>query len=526
MNTICKPEESKVPPVTSVIQSPDGRYTLDNVNTLINNFQQDIVTLPSETTNLARLISTYSSDVVYASNEAINRMLVGIAAPILPSYPAINERISTGVPITPVEYAEFVTEFLYTPFTVQTNTVTDYVRVVSELDDFFTSNFSKNSMGSFCALAPSIFGAIQGFFDVLDSFKDIVSKIQNFSVANLLNQLKEKIKGVIDKVIQKVKNAVENFSVQNVIGRVETFVNVNILSRLDEIRTLALSFFSEENIKNLKDRIEGLINYAISLFKDPSLEEIQYLIYRFCTFISQVENAINLIKNPLDTFTSNYQSAYSVLSSRSGLNTAQAVAAGAIRYNQEQRKTTIAEGRRVETAAGNPPPIESGDIEGVTPWNNGQGDSRITFSGGLRALGEEGWSRVSADVKVRIMQVQREFNRQLTVISAYRSPQLQREIWISTAVQRGLAPNAAAAAALLDNIVATGARNPLSSKVALPGRSAHQRGTALDVTWSGINIQSREEFIRISLAKGFNGIGRYGTSFVHVDTTSNSTWGS
>jgi hypothetical protein len=503
MNTVCKPEESIVPPVTSIIRSIDGRYTLDSVNTLINNFQQTIVTLPSETTNLARLISTYGSDAVYQSNEAINRMLVGIAAPILPSYPAINERINTGIPITPVEYAEFVTQFLYTPFTVQTNSVTDYVRVVSELDDFFTSNFSQNSMGSFCALAPSIFGAIQGFFDLLDSFKDIVSKIQNFSVANLLNQLKEKIKAVIDRVIEKVKNIIENFSIQNIIGRVETFVNENIIARAMELRDEALRFFSEENIQNLKDRIEGLINYAISLFKDPSLEEIQYLIYRFCTFISQVENAINSIRNPLDTFTSSYQNAASVLSGRSGLNTASAVAAGAIRYDQGQRRAGVSEGRRAEEAVGNPPPIEAAEIEGVTPWNNARGDSKIGFAGGWlqpadpnsaecrrrNSPGEEGWTRVVPEVRIRIMRVQSRFGRRLIINSGYRPPAY--------------------------NACVGGATN-----------SQHMQGTALDVTWAGINIENRNEFIRIAREEGFRGIGRYGTRFVHVDIGPERIWGS
>jgi len=503
MNNICKPEETNIPTVTSVIISPDGRYTLDNVNALISNFQSTIVTLPQETTNLARLISTYGSDAVYQSNETLNRMLVGIAAPILPNYPTINERINTGVPITPVEYAEFITEFLYTPFTIETNSVTDYVRLVSELDDFFTQNFSKSSMGSFCALAPSIFGAIQGFFDILDSFKDIINKIQNFSVAALLNQLKEKIKAVIDKTIEKVKNIIENFSLQNIMGRVETFVNENIVGKAMELRDEALRFFSEENIKNLKDKIEGLINYAISLFKDPSLEEIQYLIYRFCNFISQVENAINSIRNPLDTFTSNYQSALSVISGRSNGNTASAVSAGAIRYTQDQRRAGVAGARSAETAAGNPPPIEAAEIEGVTPWNNARGDGRIGFAGGWlqppdpnskdcrrrNSPGEEGWTRVVPEVRIRIMRVQARFGRRLIINSGYRPPAYN-------ACLSGAATN-----------------------------SQHLQGNALDVTWSGINEQTRQEFINIALEEGFRGIGIYRRSnFVHVDIGPSRRW--
>jgi uncharacterized protein YcbK (DUF882 family) len=527
MNTICKPEKSNIPSVTSTIVSPDGRYTLDNVNDLIDNFESTIVSLPQQETNLSRLISTYGSDEVYQSIETVNRMLVGIAAPILPNYPAIDKRINTGVPITPVEYAEFVTQFLYTPFALQTNSVTDYVKVVSELDDFFTANFTQSSMGSFCALAPSIFGAIQGFFDLLDNFKDIVGKIQNFSVAALLDQLKQKIFDVIDQTIEKVKGIIENFTIENIVGRIEAFVNENIISRVTELRDLALSFFSEENIQNLKNKIEGLINYAISLFRDPSLEEIQYLIYRFCSFISNVENAINEIQNPLNTFTSNYQSALSVVSGRSNGNTANAVAAGAIRYTQDQRKAGVEGARAAETAAGNPPPLQVEDVPGGVPWNDGSGISgRITFSEGMRSVGRESYERVNPVIRTLISRVQQRFGRELIITSGYRSPELQRSIWISTAVRRGLASNPAAAATLLDNIVSSRARNPLSGSVALPGNSQHNHGQALDVRWSGINIQTREEFIAIAIAEGFNGIGRYGSSFVHVDQGSNTTWGS
>jgi hypothetical protein len=41
-----------------------------------------------------------------------------------------------------------------------------------------------------------------------------------------------------------------------------------------------------------------------------------------------------------------------------------------------------------------------------------------------------------------------------------------------------------------------------------------------------MDMGPREEFIAIALAEGFNGIGRYGSSFVHVDQGSNATWGS
>jgi hypothetical protein len=543
MTDICKPEQnSSIRPITSVTQSPDGRYTLDSINSLITNFENTIVSTAFSENPLNILISTYGSETVYQSLEALNSMLIRIAAPILPNYPMINNRIESGLPITPVEYTEFITQFLYTPISLNREISTDYVRVVSQLDQFFTRNFTQSSMGSFCALAPNIFGALQGFFDTLEKFKDIINKIQNFNVANLLEQLKQNILRTLDQIIQKLKNAIENFSISNIIGNFQTFVNENILARVHELQTLALNFFSEENIQNLRNRIEGLINYAISLFRNPSLDEILYLIYRFCGFMGNLEEGLNAVRQPLDDFSRNYQRARTVIEATSGMNTARAVSEGAIRYDRPQRESGIRHGTAAETAAGNPPPLHPGRDDDIVPWNNGQGDSRITFR-----VSREAWDRVVRDVKIKIVDVQKEFGKRLIIISAYRSEQEQRQVWIDHAIKNNLVPrysredggeerSRAEAGALLTDLMRRGVRNPLNEIAAYPGNSAHQLGTALDVNWRGgpgnnpgiHNRNEGEEFIRIAISKGFNGIGRYGLGdykIIHVDTSSNRTWG-
>ena len=486
---ICSPDQNSDTSVTSTIRSQDGRYTLDNIDTLISDFQGVVVTIPENVSNLSRLIETYGAESVYASIKNLNTMLINPDVnSILVEYPVLTERLTTEIPITSIEYSEFVTEFLYTPATLDFEIVSNYSKIASELNEYFTYNFTSNSMSSFCSIAPSIFGAIDGFFDSLDNFKDILGKIKNLNVVNLLKQLKDKIINVVDKVIDKVKKAIENFSISSIIGRVEIIVNENIISKVTEIKEEALRFFSEENIKKLKSKIEGLINYAISIFKEPSLEEIQYLIYRFCNFIAQIETSINSIRNPLDSFANNYYNTYNTLNRISNINTANAIAAGAIRYNQEQRKSEYIRMRDAETLIGNPRPIESSEIDGVTSWNNGKGDTRIGFQGRWVSLvGEEGWTRVSPKVRVLLMRVQSKFGRKLIVNSGYRPPEYNRSIGGAS-------------------------------------RSLHMSGLALDITWIGINIENREEFIRIAREEGFGGIGRYGTRFVHVDVGPQRNW--
>jgi hypothetical protein len=505
MSSVCKPEESFITPVSSTIRSSDGRFVLDDVVRLINDFETTVSITPLDTTSLSRVLTEYGSEEVYQSIENLNRMLVGPAASILPNYQAINERIQTGIPITPIEYAEFVTQFLYTPSSLNRNATIDYVRVTTELNDFFVSNFSMSSMGSFCALVPGIFGVVGGFFDLLDEFRNIASKIQNISAALLFKKLKDNILNTINQVIEKMKRIVTNFSLSNIINDVSAFINESILYKITELKERILEFFSEENLKKLRDKIEGSINYALSVFKNPSFEEIQYLIYRFCKLIYQVESSINAIKNPLDAVVSNYQNAYRTISARSNINTANAVAAGAIRYDFDQRRQGVISMRIRETSAGNVPPPETEDIEGVTPWDEGRGDHRITFRDGALRDGPESWTRVDERVKVYIMKTQERFGKPLIITSAYRPYELQKRLY--------------------DEWLARGKRG---GAVADPdsGNATHVNGLALDVKWNGINIQNREEFIRIARQEGFTGIGRYGTSFVHVDIGPERQWGS
>ena len=497
---------------SNIIQQNSSRLTtLSGVDSLIATFEKNIVS--TDTTAIQQMISLYGKEAFDNSVLDVNRFLYIVNGASIPTqlslsgniqvsvtpidfadYPDLKNRIDQGTSITPIEVAEFMVQFLSSPFAIQTQLQTNQPKCLKQLDTFYGDSFTKSSMGSFCALAPSIFGAIEGFFSAVNSLatkiNDLIGKIQNLSVAVLINQLKEKIKQVVDKVIEKVKGIVENFSVANVMSKVETFVNENIIGKAHELKEKAMSFFSEENLKAFKEKIEGLLSYAIGVFKDPSLEEIQFLVYRFCSFISNVEDILNDIKGPLDNFSNSFNEAYNIIKSNGDINTVRAIQSGALRFDSQTRRSSIdqMQGNTRATGTANPAPIAIADVEGVTSWNNGRGDAKIKFGAGLQPgrMGEEGWIRVDPKARVYLMRVQARFGKQLQVNSGYRSP----------AYNSG--------------------RGAKSSK--------HMAGQAIDVTWNGMTTQSREEFINIAYEEGFLGIGRYGTRFVHVDLGPKRSW--
>lgn len=457
-------------------------------------------------------VQTYGQDAFNQSLIAFNNFLsasnTNTFLNLSVNYPLVKYRIDRGVAITPIEFTDFMQDTGYNPISIGPQYTLNPKNVLSLYNSHINGKFSKSTMGSFCELAPSIFGAVAGFFTavgaIANKITDIINSIQNFSLASLLDNLKNKIMSVIESAIEKVKNAIQNFTLQGLANDVQQFFQTQILYRFKEIKDQALSFFEKNNIENFKKRIEGLISYATSLFKNPTLEEIQFLIYRFCSFITQVEDIINAIKNPLSNFTNRYVSANRILESRSMLNTSSAVAAGAKRFTNDEVYSTVTGGVSLETAAGNPPPPLTGEIDGVTPWNDGKGDSRVTFSGGALADGSESWGRVTADVKIKLMRLQQKFGRQLTIISAWRSLEKQAALYAEDLRKNGGVPSG--------NV----AKNSL-----------HCDGEALDIIFSGLNAETARQFIEMSRAEGFGGAKHYtsaNTPFIHIDVGAVRTW--
>lgn len=457
-------------------------------------------------------IQTYGQEVFNQSLISFNNFLSAANANeflnLAVNYPLVKSRIDRGVAITSVEFTDFMENSGYNPITIGPQQTLNPKRVLSLYNSHINGRFSKSTMGTFCELAPAIFGAVAGFFTAIgaiaNKITDIINSIQNFSLASLLDNLKKKILNVIESAIERVKSVIQNFTLQGLADTAQQFFQTQILYRFKELKDQALSFFDKNNIEEFKKRIEGLISYATSIFKNPNIEEIQFLIYRFCSFITQVEDIINSVRKPLDNFSNRYISAGRILESQSNFNTASAVSSGAKRFNNDEVYGAVSTGIGAQTAAGNPPPPSSGEIDGVTPWNDGNGDSRIKFGGGPISDGPESWYRIVVEAKVGLMRLQQKFGRQLTVISAYRSTEKQARLF-AEAVQK------------------YGSEAAARKKVAPPGSSKHEGGTALDITWPGFP-SGKSEFIQFAREAGFKGFGISYDSFVHIDLGPERQW--
>lgn len=438
--------------------------------------------------------SAFDAGLVAINNTLINRETFQNN---LSDYPQLETRLSTQLPFTPIEYANYMNEFLQTPFTVVNLVDSNSTLVQSQLNDFYINNFTQSAIGSFCALMPNVFAAIEGFFDLVEDAQQV---FQDITDAILIGQIKEQVLKIVDDMVSKIKGIIENLSFESIIGQIETFINDNIVAKFISLRAEALAFFSEENIANLKRKIENLINYAAGVFKDPSLEEIQYLVYRFCAFAGQIETAINLTKKPLDDLIRDYQDTYNTLRSWGRVSVSEAVVNGAaIRLSDADRQEEINNGREEEQRQPLSPPAgitseERNDVQNLT-WENLLRDGRFEIpvgsnlswgNGGFQSE-RIGWDNTSYNTKIALIRLQRLFGRRLRITSAYRSEAVNNEL-----IRRG--------------------------EGASP-RSWHLTGRALDIQWAGFP-SDKDEFLRIAEENcGFRERLSY-DSFVHVGNTS------
>lgn len=330
--------------------------------------------------------------------------------------------------------------------------------------------------------------------------------ISNVAVAkNLYDSLKEDLEGgdmlesaksmvnsILGTHVEQIRNKIQN--INNLIKKIDP-VHKSVTRKVLKIRDEMESMTSDDVVESLKDQIQGQLGFTMSQFEKLDGDAIRHIMDRACSISGNISKPFERKAAQIDSISSYYSGTTEAIRSSSALTTQNAINAGAYRYNSsslDQRIPQIRENQQQATEAipggiYDAPPSQE-EIDGVTMWNEGRGDSRIGFSGQwVTKVGQEGWIRVDHRARVKLMRLQKMFGRKLTVNSGYRPPAYNASI--------------------------KGAKN-----------SCHIKGHALDITWSGFNASSKAEFIKMARACGFTGLGVNYNTFVHIDIGTPRTW--
>jgi len=509
------PDELKFVPVSKQETATlNGEYTLAQVSVFEEAFKNNIIA-GKKNNPIVEAIKVHGESF-YTNLNTINNVVLksDFVVGIIPNYELLEQRMLAG-PITPIEFAQFISEYSYTPISANFSASQNSPRFLKQLDDFYRGSFADSVMGGFCALMPSAFLAVGGFFALIGKVGGLIqdalsfiSKIKNIEdpikalfeaikVKALIEAIKEKISKAVMGAINKIKDAIENFDIANVVAGVENFVTNTIGKRVSELKEEISTMFSKENLEKIEAKIKGMIDFAVGLFANPSLEEIMFLMARICGFAAGVEAIISGVKAPLDSITDRYTNTFNALRSASDRNTAEVIDAGGIRMSDEHRREQINISREAWVAAGNQSPVTEEERSAVPTWeqirNNTHGTIRIQGRW-VSILGAAGWTGVSIDVRVLLMRLQKEFDK---------GPLIVNSGWRSQAYQNMLI------------------REGRTTAV----NSLHIQGMALDITWNGRgnNLTYEAEFVEIAKTLGFKGIGYY-NSFTHIDIGPTRYW--
>lgn len=439
---------------TTVYQNADGEYTLNQVDEFEKKFKSNIV-VDVQNNPLSGAVKRYGEKEFYDAASSINNdflkrdYIKAELANNAETYPVLNERLTRGA-ITPLEFAAFIRDSNYTPAAAIASSNAAGSRFLEELEEFYNGDFSASVLGGFCAMFNSVFGAIGGFFDLIDgvssligdalSFLDKIKNIEDplqalfdkIKVKALIEAVKEKITSTIEKTIKKVKKMVENFNPSEIIGDIKDKVQKAIAEKVNNIQNAVSSFFSQENIDKILGKVNGLIDYAVGQFSNPSVEEISFMISRFCALATGVEGLIKGIKAPLDDFSNRYDEVFNTLSNASNRITGEAIRAGAIRFSDEKRTSEINKQKEVwgNIKRGETPlnpaaeklfeigPPTSNELANIPTWEDiREGKDGRIFSttssmfgatkekGSFGAGGPDGWNNLTLDTRIGILRL-------------------------------------------------------------------------------------------------------------------------
>ena len=508
-------EERNAIPLGPTIK-PNGEYALEQAEV----FQQQFInTIQDETANpLTVAINKYGQTTFYDSLNALNNDFLKRPYIKLEENEYLSHRLTKG-PILAVEFADFLQVSLLTPGGLIAAGNANGPSFAKQLDNYYRGDYSDSIMGGFCSLFANIFGAIDAFFNLIGTVGALIqeavafiNKIRNIEdpikalfdklkVKALLEALKEKVEAVIEGVVNKVKDFIQNFNPEQIMGEIRSFVQNQIVGRMEALKAEILGFFSEENIERLKAKVKGLVDYLTGLFENPSLEEIQFLIMRFCALMTGIEGLINGLKDPLTDFQNRYDEVFNTLSNASNRVIGESIRAGAIRLPNETRTQLINNNSTPWYRAGN---VQAPTTQEYREVNVSWDDLRNGRVPWLRATGRwttamrpshEGWTMIVPDVKVLMKRYYDALTERglmsgpLLLYSGYRNPAYN-------ATLRGAAAN-----------------------------SQHMQGTALDLSWSGFSGRRLQEYGNLARSIGFRGIGYYANDgFIHVDIGPERYW--
>ena len=434
----------------------NGEYTLDQVEVFAKEFAESISA--DALTNPILIAQSKYGDTFFESLDFLNGSL--LKGRDLTPYPSLRNRLSQGS-ITPLELTDFQTLFNHTPSGLILKGNRKSLSVLFELERYYSNDIKFGALGGVCALFETVFAAVDGFFNFigevgalvveayafLQKIKDPIKFIQDLGIAAaveaLINQIKDLIIQTVKDIFAVIEQMIENFNIAEIMKNIDERIDNATIKRVMKAKDESCLFLSEENQDTVLKKIQGLFDYAVGLFENPGLKEIEYLITRFCAFLSNLNALILDVKSPMDQFEFKYTRVANRLKTISNLTTSTAIRSGAIRFSEEAKLENINKintnwqgtGDTYYTPTGEesnnvkkPSIQEYSDLPSCKQVKDGS-TKKIEVSGNwVTDFGMEGWTGLDYDLRVYLMRFNKKADVKLILKRGWISQQYNARI--------------------------------------------------------------------------------------------------
>ena len=374
--------------------------------------------------------------------------------------------------------------------------------LLGDLDFYYNQNLGASINAGTCGAFGNALMQLLGVFTLLDTLNATLAKITDLDPKKLAIQLaqklkieaiKEKIKETIKKLVEKIKRQVLK-TVNSIIPQLKNMGCASkayfkkMRKKIDQIN----EFFSEENIKRIRDEIDAFINNMVANFQRLTLENALMLMYQLCRFTEQLQALLMGDANEVQRIAIVTQNETRALESAGLKQTMKAVENGAVRVapaerlkkreevikknNEESKDSKVPKDHITD-----PCPTQE-EMEIINKVSEAGLGSSITFSSSV--VKNKEWQDVDNSVWSKLLRIVKATDGEYEVTN--------------------------------------GVKKKTNTTATMGGTSnhIHLTGFAVDIS---INDENRDDTIIAASKAGFSGIGVYKT-FLHLDVGTRRSW--
>lgn len=374
--------------------------------------------------------------------------------------------------------------------------------LLGDLDFYYNQNLGASISAGTCGAFGNALMQLLGVFQLLDTLNATLAKIKDLDPKKLAIQLaqklkieaiKKKIKDTIKKLVEKIKRQVLK-TINSIIPQLKNMGCASkaffkkMRKKIDQIN----EFFSEENIKRIRDEIDTFINNMVANFQRLTLENALMLMYQLCRFTEQLQALLMGDANEVQRIAIVTQNETRALEAAGLKQTMKAVENGAVRVAPEERlkkreeviKKNNEESKKSKVPKDHitdPCPTQE-EIEIINKISEAGLGASITFSSSV--VKNKEWQDVDNSVWSKLLRIVKATDTKYEVTN--------------------------------------GVKKKTKTTATMGGTSnhIHLTGFAVDIS---INDENRKDTIIAASKAGFSGIGVYKT-FLHLDVGTRRSW--